>query len=421
MSQSKFSILKTLTKATFIATFNSEESSMTQSTFYYLFVFLYVFTYGLEAEEKKNERKKVCLNMIVKNESQVIKRCLATVKPIIDYWVIVDTGSTDHTQEIIKEFMENIPGELHERPWKNFAHNRNEALELAKGKADYILLMDADDTLELNADFKMPDLKVDCYNSVIMLAELQYDRPLLIKDSLDWKWVGVLHEFLSCPQLISSERLTGIQKTAHPDGIRSHDPQKYQKDAQILEEALKEDPTNSRYVFYLAQSYRDAGDYASSLRNYEKRAQMGGWDQEVFYSKLQIARMLDMLNRDPETCIKSYYDAYHYRPSRAEPLYYLAQYFRSHHDCIKAYLVASIGMSLPVPKDSLFVERWAYDYGLQFECSISAYWIGKYQECQKLSHDLLSQPNLPQNIRDAAEKNIAFANAKLIEQLLGSH
>src|SRR5574340_542399 len=92
-------------------------------------------------------KKTICLNMIVKNESKVIERCLASVKPIIDTWVIVDTGSTDGTQAIVREFLKDIPGELHERPWVNFGHNRNEALELARGKADYLLLIDADDKL----------------------------------------------------------------------------------------------------------------------------------------------------------------------------------------------------------------------------------------------------------------------------------
>jgi glycosyltransferase involved in cell wall biosynthesis len=105
-----------------------------------------------------DQKQQICLNMIVKDESKIIKRGLATVKPIIDYWVIVDTGSTDGTQQIIKDFMQDIPGELHERPWKNFAYNRNQALALAKGKADYILFMDADETLEFSPNFKMPTL-----------------------------------------------------------------------------------------------------------------------------------------------------------------------------------------------------------------------------------------------------------------------
>ncbi|CUI17062.1 hypothetical protein PNK_1450 [Candidatus Protochlamydia naegleriophila] len=387
---------------------------------YYIFIFCSFFVFDLDAQEIKSSRERICLNMIVKDETPVIERCLATVKPIIDYWVIVDTGSTDGTQQKIKEFMKDIPGELHERPWVNFAHNRNEALALAKGKADYVLLMDADDTLRLNPDFKMPDLNLDCYNSLILFANLQYDRPLLIKDALDWKWYGVLHEYLASTQHKTSDRLQGIQKIVNTDGNRSQDPQKYQKDAKLLEAALKEDPTNSRYVFYLAQSYKDAGEYESSLKQYEKRVEMGGWDQEIFYSKLQIARLQQMLNRSPETFIKSYYDAYHYRPSRVEPLYYLAKYYRSQQDHLKAYLIASIGLSIPASQDSLFVERWINDYDMQLELSVCAYWIGKYEECQILSANLLKKPDLPENVREVVEKNISFANAKLVERLQGS-
>src|SRR5579883_2825669 len=112
-----------------------------------------------------SKRPTVCLNMIVKDESPVIERCLASVKKlgIIDYWVIVDTGSTDGTQKIIKKFMKDIPGKLYERPWKNFAHNRNEALALAKDKADYLLFIDADEQLSVSDNFTFPSLDEDCY------------------------------------------------------------------------------------------------------------------------------------------------------------------------------------------------------------------------------------------------------------------
>jgi glycosyltransferase involved in cell wall biosynthesis len=69
----------------------------------------------------------ICLNMIVKNEAPVIGRCLASVRPLIDQWVIVDTGSTDGTQALIREALADLPGVLIERPWVDFAHNRNEA------------------------------------------------------------------------------------------------------------------------------------------------------------------------------------------------------------------------------------------------------------------------------------------------------
>src|SRR6516164_2358534 len=95
------------------------------------------------------QKQKICLSMIVKNEAPVIRRCLASVLPLIDYWIIVDTGSKDGTQNIIRDFMRSIPGELHERVWVNFAHNRTQSLELAKPHGDFILIIDADDVLEL--------------------------------------------------------------------------------------------------------------------------------------------------------------------------------------------------------------------------------------------------------------------------------
>ena len=94
--------------------------------------------------DSKRIQPTICLTMIVKNESEVIRRCIDSVRNYINYWVIVDTGSTDGTQELIKEIMNeyDIPGELHERPWVDFGHNRTESLQYAKDKCDYRLIID---------------------------------------------------------------------------------------------------------------------------------------------------------------------------------------------------------------------------------------------------------------------------------------
>ena len=87
----------------------------------------------------------ICLCMIVRDEASVIERCLRSAKPFIHSWAISDTGSTDGTQDIIRRVLGDLPGELIERPWVDFAHNRNEALELAKKHGDFALIIDADD------------------------------------------------------------------------------------------------------------------------------------------------------------------------------------------------------------------------------------------------------------------------------------
>src|SRR5882724_9077499 len=119
-------------------------------------------------------RSTLCLNMIVKNERAVIERCLASVKSLISHWVIVDTGSSDGTQEVIRSFLREIPGQLVERPWVNFAHNRSEALDFAVGKADYLLFIDADEVLEFDADFVWPELAADAYSIETRLHGISY-------------------------------------------------------------------------------------------------------------------------------------------------------------------------------------------------------------------------------------------------------
>ena len=140
----------------------------------------------------------ICLNMIVKNEASVILRCLDSVLPIIDHWVIVDTGSTDGTQDIIRAHLRDLPGELHERPWQDFAHNRSEALELARGKSDYTFIIDADDTLEIAPGTTMPELTGDSYTVEINDTGMVYRRTQLVRSAMPWRYEGVLHEYLTC-------------------------------------------------------------------------------------------------------------------------------------------------------------------------------------------------------------------------------
>src|SRR5689334_18393350 len=88
------------------------------------------------------------LTMIVKDEAPTIARTLASVKPHIDRWVIVDTGSTDNTRDVVRSELAGVPGELHEAPFVDFETTRNLGLERCGTETDFILWLDADDELE---------------------------------------------------------------------------------------------------------------------------------------------------------------------------------------------------------------------------------------------------------------------------------
>jgi glycosyltransferase involved in cell wall biosynthesis len=357
-------------------------------------------------------RPTICLNMIVKDEAHVIRRCLDSVRPFIDCWAIVDTGSTDGTQDIIREHFRDLAGELFERPWKNFGHNRTEAIELGRGKADYLFMIDADEVLALPAGFSRPPLSKDAYSLLVEYGGVSYGRVCIVSTRLDWRYVGVLHEYLEADTPYTQDRLSGPKVIPHLEGGRSQGistAEKYANDARILENALKDEPDNSRYVFYLAQSYRDAGQWKKALRNYKRRAGMGGWAEEVWYSLFEAAKLSERLQLEPAIIVERYLEAYDNRPQRAEPLVELARLYRERKQFGLAHLFAARAVATPRPDDILFVDIGAYEWRALDEFAVASYWIGRYQDCAQACEQLLHGGRLPFEHRQRVTQNLNFA------------
>jgi glycosyltransferase involved in cell wall biosynthesis len=356
--------------------------------------------------------------MIVKDESPVIRRCLESVKPHIDHWVIVDTGSTDGTQDLVRELLADIPGTLYERPWKNFGHNRTEALELARGTADYTFIIDADD--EFVAPDGMPELdpQVDAYDIVLEGTGISFPRTLVVSNRHAWRFVGVLHEYITTDGTTRRDALKGVRIIERREGARTRSVstrEKYFKDALVLEEALRDEPDNSRYVFYLAQSYRDAGLPDAAFRRYEVRTRMGGWDEEVYFSLLEMARLTRLIGTEPSDVVYRHLTAYQSRPTRIEPLVELAQYHRAREEWALALLVAERAIGIPLPADRLFVSVSYWKWGALDEYAIAAYWCGQYRECEWACRKLLDGGDLPDAERDRVQRNLDWALQRLQE------
>jgi glycosyltransferase involved in cell wall biosynthesis len=357
----------------------------------------------------------VCLNMIVKNEAHVIRRCLASVRPFIDSWVIVDTGSTDGTQDVIRGFLHDLPGELHERPWKNFGHNRSEAITLARERSDYLFVIDADEVLELPPGYQRPPLTEKAYSVEVKLNDVTYSRVCVVSTRLPWRYVGVLHEYLECDQPVEKPVLHGPRVIVHTDSARWQQDVnvKYAKDARVLEDALVTEPDNARYMFYLAQSYRDSAQIEKALATYDRRVAMGGWEEEVWYSMYSAALLAELLNRSEAEVIHRHLRAFNFRPQRAEALGQLARYCRVQKQFAAARLFAHRALNTPLPPDLLFIDRSFYYWRCADEFAVASYWTGDYADSLGVCETLLKNPQLPVEQRPRVLANLNFARTAL--------
>jgi len=347
-------------------------------------------------------RPSICLCMIVKDEAGVIERCLGSVRGLIDCWVICDTGSSDGTQELVRDACEGVPGELHERPWVDFGHNRTELMELARGKADFLLLLDADMTVSYD-ESGLRDLAADSY-MLRHAEEPEYWIKRLVRGDRRWWYVGATHEYIATEGPDRTENLGAIVVSHGGDG--GNRAEKFERDLRLLSDELEREPDNARTVFYLAQTLRDLGRLEESIGLYRRRVGMGGWEEEVFYALYQVGVLSERVGRREEA-IAALFDAWAKRPQRAEPLYELAWMFREREQYHAAGLVSGRGIQIPVPSDRLFVHRWVYRWGLLFEHSIAAYWVGRPREALEACDRLLAMPDLSDPYRTQTEENRA--------------
>ena len=355
--------------------------------------------------------------MIVKNEAPVIKRCLDSVLPLIDHWIIVDTGSSDGTQDIIRDHLSHVPGKLHELPWVDFAHNRSESLALAKSKADYSLVIDADDYLESVNASVASSLDQDCYTLTLIDPPLKYPRKQLVSNKLNWRYRGVLHEFIDCEQEHSVGHLPWLMYRNH-DGARRRDASTYIKDSQILLKALeteKDSFLQSRYTFYLAQSFRDCKHHSAAITYYEKRAKMGGWDEEVFYSLYQVAKLKELMSFPDEEVLSAYRAAINASTTRVEALHGASKFCRLKNRYKEGYEFARRGLEKSYPNGCLFGEPWIYETGLLDEFAVNAYWANHFTDCIDACLKILKTEKIKGADYQRIVANAQFGLAKILE------
>jgi glycosyltransferase involved in cell wall biosynthesis len=307
------------------------------------------------------EKPSLCLNLIVKNEAAIVDRLVASVSPYVSHYVVCDTGSTDDTAERIRAGFaaRGVPGEIHAIPFETFGRSRNEALARGRsspGRFDYFLLADAD--MELIADDATfaAALEAPAYLVRQRAGTSSYYNVRLLRRDARAAYVGATHEYLGVEGAV--ERLSGIEFLDHACGANRGD--KAARDIRLLRAALAENPRDARAMFYLAQTYKDTGRYAEAALWYEARIQAGGFAEESWYARYQLALCCAQLDDETgfvEECERAYAE----RPWRAEPLHALANHYRRTGRPDVALSYAEAAQQLPYPEqDILFVDDSVY-------------------------------------------------------------
>ena len=256
----------------------------------------------------ENNYPKICLNMIVKNESKVILRLLNSVLLFVDSYCICDTGSTDNTIELIENFFKenNIPGRIVKEPFRDFGYNRTFALKSCVGmpNSDYLLLLDADMVLRPNTklcpkNFRKT-LTKDAYYIFQGTDAFYYKNVRILRNDLEYSYWGVTHEYVNTTPGAQYQEIDKDLLFIDDIGDGGAKSDKFERDIRLLLKGLEENPNNDRYTFYLANSYSNINENEKAIEYYKKRIEIGGWHQEVWFSYYSIGKcyrsMGDMTN-----------------------------------------------------------------------------------------------------------------------------
>lgn len=275
----------------------------------------------------------ISLCMIVKNEEDVLSRCLETIKDLVEEIIIVDTGSTDSTVDIAKKYTSNI----HYFTWNdNFADARNYAF--SKATKEYIMWLDADDVLSDEEQNKLSKLKEQLNHSVDMVMmnynvafdsqgnpTFSYNRERLVRRDKEYHWIGAIHEIMEPKGNILYSDISVSHKKLHPT-----DPD---RNLRIFEKLLSEGkPLDARQQFYYARelSYHQRFQDAIEVLNQFLR-EGKGWIENNISACMDLAGYYRAIGQN-EKILPSLFRSFEYDPPRAEVCCEIGKYFFEKED-----------------------------------------------------------------------------------------
>ncbi len=270
----------------------------------------------------------ISLCMIVKNEEKVLKRCLDSVKDIVDEIIIVDTGSKDNTKEIAKKFTSKV---LDFKWVDDFSKARN--YSFSKATKDYILWLDADDIILKKDRLNFLKLKKSLSNNVdvVMMkynvgfdengnTNFAYYRERLLKRSSNFKWESPIHEVIQpSGNIIYSNIAITHKKENHTSSIRN---------LKIFENMISnKTPLSSRQKYYYARELMYNNMYLEAIEKFNEFLEdKDGWIENKINACLDLSYCYFLLNDNYNELLSLLRSFLHSTP-RAEILCSIGNYF----------------------------------------------------------------------------------------------
>src|ERR1700730_18446680 len=140
----------------------------------------------------------VTLVTMTKNGLKQLPALFSSVLGFATRAVVLDTGSTDGTQQWLAE-QKFLPVQVHNQPFVNFEQTRNMLMAYAQGAADWLLLLDDDMTLKFDCNVETVLQSFSHQNNAYLMRHLdpmEYWVTRLVKGNLHWEYRGVTHEYL---------------------------------------------------------------------------------------------------------------------------------------------------------------------------------------------------------------------------------
>jgi glycosyltransferase involved in cell wall biosynthesis len=366
---------------------------------------------------------KLVLNFICKDESHVIERMLNSSKSITDLIVVVDTGSTDNTIELIKRFGENnnIPTYVFQRPFDTFNNSRNHAMQMAKNVVSeldwnpsetWTYWFDCDEQMLVDSNFDKNQFNKDLFMINARIGKMVYTRNTFCRVSKlvdELEWIGPVHEFItSKTQNITSGLAQNLMIDVSMDGAswQGDISKKYLDHAHKLEAYIAADRKDPRWIFYTAQSYHDSASMKDnneenterlrrSMKYYKERVKRNdGYAEENYYAQYRIGTIMRILEEPWNLTHMELLKAYSMDPLRGESIKVIIDYYLQIGDWNMAYLYSKFAKSNfhgknPYPTRLLFVDEAIYIWKFAEAHAASCYYTGRMQEAKETFKEII--------------------------------